>query len=168
MYCVTCPKCVYISTNKTTNCYDCKKCKACCNVLNIAFKDQKPTIFLFGGDGTHCFARKTSRDYGKRSPFLKSFLHQSQPTTTEREVKKVKRSPIMEKTYPFAIGWWFEQHIHFFESFCSISTYCQPTKIWMNWIKTRYFVCKNFFKICFLKFFFLENRAFKKKILYAL
>ena len=33
-----------------------KKCKACCNVLNIPFKDQKPTIMLFGGDGTQCFA----------------------------------------------------------------------------------------------------------------
>ena len=31
VYCPTCrnEKCVYISTNKTTNFYDCKKCKAC-------------------------------------------------------------------------------------------------------------------------------------------
>ena len=67
VFCPTCrnEKCVYISTNKTTSFYDCKKCKACCNVLNIPFKDQKPTILLFGGDGTHCFARKTSRDYEK-------------------------------------------------------------------------------------------------------
>ena len=62
MYCPTCrkEKCVYISTNRTTSFYDCKKCKACCNVLNSAFKEQKPTFMLFGGDGTHCFARKTS------------------------------------------------------------------------------------------------------------
>ena len=61
---------------KTTSFYDCKKCKACCNVLNVAFKDQKRTILLFGGDGTHCFARKTSRDYEKEkpSPFVKKFL----------------------------------------------------------------------------------------------
>ena len=60
VYCPTCrnEKCVYISTNKTTSFYDCKKCKACCNVLNIPFKDQKPTIMLFGGDGSHCFAEK--------------------------------------------------------------------------------------------------------------
>ena len=51
---------------KPTIFYDCKKCKACCNVLNIPFKDQKPTIMLFGGDGTHCFARKTNRDYEKK------------------------------------------------------------------------------------------------------
>ena len=55
-YCPTCriEKCVYLSTNKTTSFYDCKKCKACCQVLIIPFKDQKPTIMLFGGDGTHC------------------------------------------------------------------------------------------------------------------
>ena len=64
VYCPTCRngKCVYISTNKMTSFYDCKKCKTCCHVLNIPFEDQKPTIMLFGGDGTHCFARKTSRD----------------------------------------------------------------------------------------------------------
>ena len=74
--------CVYISTNKTTSFHDCKKCKACCNVLNIHFKDQKPTISLFDGDGTHCFARKMSRDYKKEkpSPFLKKCHHQSVPS----------------------------------------------------------------------------------------
>ena len=100
VYCPTCrnEKCVYISTNKTTSFYDCKKCKACCHVLNIPFKDQKPTIMLFGGDGTHCFARKTSRDYekGKPSPFWKKFLRQSQTSTSEREPKKDKSSPNME------------------------------------------------------------------------
>ena len=68
--------------------------------MNIPFNEQKPTIMLFGGDGTHCFARKTSRDYekekGKPSPFLKKFLRQSQPSTTELEPKKDKSSPNME------------------------------------------------------------------------
>ena len=70
VYCPTSrtQKCVYISTNKTTSFYDFKKCEACCNVLNIPFKDQKRTIMLFGGDGTHCFARNTSRDYEKEKP----------------------------------------------------------------------------------------------------
>ena len=87
VYCPTCrnEKCFYISTNKTTSVYDCKKCKACCNVLNVPFKDQKPTILLPGGDGTQCFARKTSRDYEKPSPFSNKFLHQSQPSTSELE-----------------------------------------------------------------------------------
>ena len=90
VYCPTCrnEKCVYISTNQTTSFYHCKKCKACCNVLNIPSKDQKPTIVMFGGDGTHCFARKTSSDYEKTSPFLKKFLSQSQSSTPEPEQKK--------------------------------------------------------------------------------
>ena len=100
VYCPTCrnEKCVYISTNKTTSFYDGKNFKACCNVLNILLKDQKPTIFLFGCDGTHCFARKTSRHYEnqKPSPFLKKFLRQSQPSTSEPEPKKVKMSPNKE------------------------------------------------------------------------
>ena len=61
-YCPTCSKCVYISTNKTTSFYDCKKCKACCHVLNFPFKDQKPTIMLFGGDGTHCLHESRLRE----------------------------------------------------------------------------------------------------------
>ena len=66
--------------------------------MNIPFKDQKPTIMLFGGDGTHCFARKTGRDYEKEepSPFLKKFLRQSQSSTSELEPNKVKMSPNME------------------------------------------------------------------------
>ena len=100
VYCPTCrnEKCVYISTNKTTSFHDCKKCKACCHVLNISFEDQKPTIMLFGGDGTHCIARKTSRDSEKEkpSPFLKKFLRQSQPSTSKPERRKDKLSPIME------------------------------------------------------------------------
>ena len=45
---------------------------------------------LFGGDGTHCFARKTSREYDKEnsSPFLKKFLRQSDPSTTQPEPKQ--------------------------------------------------------------------------------
>ena len=61
---------------------------------------------LFGGDGTHRFARKTKRDYEKEkpSPFLKKFLRQSQPSTSEPEPKNFKKSPNMEKPYPFPIG----------------------------------------------------------------
>ena len=92
VYCRTCrnDKCVYISSNKMTSFYDCKMCKTCCNVLNIPFKDQNPTIMLFGGDGTRCFARKMSGDYKeeKSNPFLKKFLRQSQPSTSELEPKK--------------------------------------------------------------------------------
>ena len=98
VYCPTCrnEKCVYISNKKMNSFYYCKKCQACCLVLNIPFKDQKPTIVLFGGDGTHCFARKTSRGCENPSPFLKKFLRQSQPIISEPEPKKVKTSPNME------------------------------------------------------------------------
>ena len=88
VYCPTCrnENCVYIATNKTTFFCDCKSANpAPSNVLNIPFKDQKPTIMVFGGDGTHCCSRKTSRDYKKEKPFhfLKNFLRQSQPSTSE-------------------------------------------------------------------------------------
>ena len=80
-----------------TSFYDCKKRKTCCHVLNVPFEDQKLTIMLFGGDGTHCFARKTSRNYRKEepSPFLTKFLRQSQPSTSEPEPKKVEFIPFM-------------------------------------------------------------------------
>ena len=48
---------------------------------------------LFGGDGTHCFAWKTSRDYEKRSPFLKKFLrnhNQAHPTVNQKRLKWVQ------------------------------------------------------------------------------
>ena len=100
VYCPRCKneKCVYLSTNKTTSFYDCEKCKACCHVLNIPSTDQKPTIMLFGCDGTHCFARKTSRDYEKEKPFpfLKKLFRQSQPSTSKPVPKKDKWSPNME------------------------------------------------------------------------
>ena len=69
VYCPTCrvEKCVYISTSKTTSFFECIKCKACCQVLNIPFKDQKPTKTLSGRYGTHCFAKKTSGNYEKEN-----------------------------------------------------------------------------------------------------
>ena len=53
---------------------------------------------LFGGDGTHCFAKKTNRDYEKENPpqFLKKYLRQSQLSTSKTEPKKVKMNPNME------------------------------------------------------------------------
>ena len=80
-----------------TSFYECRKCKAYCHILNIPFKDQKPTIMLFVGDGTNCFARKISRDYKKEKPsiFLKKFFHQSQPSTSEPEPKKAEVPPFM-------------------------------------------------------------------------
>ena len=57
--------------------------------MNVLFKDQKPTIMLFGGDGTQCFARKTSRDYEEEtpSPYLNKLLSRSDPCASEPEQK---------------------------------------------------------------------------------
>ena len=108
VYCPTCrnEKCVYISTNETTSFYDCKMCKAFCNNLKIPFKDQKTTILLFGGDGTHCFAKKTSRDYekGKPPPFCWKFLRQSQPSTSEPEKKRTNRVQLWNKRIRFPLA----------------------------------------------------------------
>ena len=108
VFCPTCrnEKCVYNSTKKTTCFYGCKKRKTCCNVLNIHFKDQKPTIMLFRGDGTHCFARKTSHDYEKEkpSPSLKKFLRQSQPSRSEREPKRTNQVQIWNKRIRFLLA----------------------------------------------------------------
>ena len=72
VYCPTCTneKCVSISINKTSNSCDCKKCKACCHSLNVPFEDQKPANMLLGGDGTHCFAKKSSRTTKKKNHLL--------------------------------------------------------------------------------------------------
>ena len=61
---------------------------------------------LFGGDGTHFFARKTSRDYEKEqpSPFLKKLLRQSQPSTSEREPKKTNQSQKWNKRICFLLA----------------------------------------------------------------
>ena len=61
---------------------------------------------LFGGDGTHCFARKTSRDYEreKPSPF---FLEISPPITTKHTLnlnqKRLKRVQIWNKRIHFLL-----------------------------------------------------------------
>ena len=95
VYCPTyaIEKCVYISTNKMSSFYVCKKCKACCHVLNLPFRDQKPTSMLFGGDGTHCLHESRLRK-GRAISFLKDFRRQSQSPAP----KMAEMSPKMEKT----------------------------------------------------------------------
>ena len=83
---------IFISTKKTSSFYDGKKRKVCRHVLNILYREQKPTTMLFGGDRTNCFATQTSGDYKKTkpSPFLKNFFSHSQSSTTETEPKRQK------------------------------------------------------------------------------
>ena len=79
VYCPTCKneKCVYISNNQMNSFYDCKKCKARCHVFNIPFKDQKPTIKMFGGDGTPCLHESRLREA------ISIFEENSPPITTK-------------------------------------------------------------------------------------
>ena len=55
---------------------------------------------LFGGDGTHCFARITSRDYEKEepSPLLNKLLRQSQSSTSEPETKNIEIVQFIEQS----------------------------------------------------------------------
>ena len=94
---------------------DSEKWKACCHVSIIPFKDQKPTIILFFCDGTHCFARKMSRDSEREtaSPILKNFLHQSQPSTSETESKRQKNFHLCHNRVDFPLGDGFNQKIFY-------------------------------------------------------
>ena len=129
VYCPTCrnDKCVYISTKRTTSFYDCKKCKACCNVLNIPFNDQKPTIMLFGGDGTHCFAKTTSRDYEKKAI---SIFEEIFPPITTKHIRTWTKKGQIESKYGInvSVSYWLMiwVPVSFFKSFHSISIYSQP------------------------------------------
>ena len=86
VYCPICrnEKCVYLSTMKTSSFYDCRKCKASSHVLNIPFKDQKPTFMLFGVDGTHYFARKMSCEFEKETI---SFFEEISPPITIKHTR---------------------------------------------------------------------------------
>ena len=61
---------------------------------------------LFGEDGTHSFARKTSRDYEneKPSPLLKKLPRQSQPSTSEREQKRTNQVQVWNKRICFLLA----------------------------------------------------------------
>ena len=76
VYCPTCrnENSVYFSTKETSSFFDFGK--TCCHVLNIPFENQKLKFILFGDVSTHCFVKKTSRDYESEKPsrYLKKFL----------------------------------------------------------------------------------------------
>ena len=63
--------CVHTWNENDERFYGCRKCKACCHVLNLPVKNENRK-YCYGGDGTFCFVKKTSRDYEteKQSPFL--------------------------------------------------------------------------------------------------
>ena len=87
-------KCAFFHTCTTEDesCYNYLQSKACCHVLNMPFRDHKPTISLFGVDGTFCHINNKGRDYKKEKPFL--FGELSRPMTisyTQTCTKKGKK-----------------------------------------------------------------------------
>ena len=100
VYCPTCrnENCVDISTNKKTRLSDCKKREACCHVLKIPFKGQKPTIMLFGGDGTHCLHESRLRKA------ISFFVEFSPPITVSRTEKGLERVQIRKKRILFLLA----------------------------------------------------------------
>ena len=96
MCCPTCriEKCVWFPPIKRLVSTTAKSAKPAITFWTFVLRTRN-TIMLFVGDGTPCFAGKTSRDYEKekRSPFLKKFHRQSQSSTPEREPKKQKFFP---------------------------------------------------------------------------
>ena len=61
---------------------------------------------LFGGDGTHCFAKNTSRVYEKEKPFpfLKKFLRQKKQAHPNLNQKKFKLFQIWNKRIRFLLA----------------------------------------------------------------
>ena len=122
VYCPSCrnEKCVYLSTNKTTSFYDCKKWKYCCHVLNIPFKDQNPTIMLFGGDETHCLHESRLRK-------TISIFEGISPPITNKHIRTCSKKGQIESKYGInvCVSYWVIWATYsFFKSFHSISIYC--------------------------------------------
>ena len=97
VYCPICrnEKCVYISTNKMNSFYDCTRCKAAATFSVFLLRAKNRQLCCLAVT-VHIFY--SSRDYEKEKPsqFLKKFLRQSQPSTSEPEAKMVKMRPNME------------------------------------------------------------------------
>ena len=100
VYCPTCPKCVYVSTNKTTSFYDCKKCKACCHVLNIPLRTKNRQLCCLAGTGHIVY---TSRDYQKDKPSPFFCANHNQPHTNLFQ-KRLKGVQIWNKRMRFLLA----------------------------------------------------------------
>ena len=109
-----------------TSIYGCKRCKASYLVLKIPFKEQKPTMTLFGEDSTCCFAKNTSHDHEKTFSSLKNFFRKSQSTATEHEPRNKNYSVWRLSTVS---SHWLRNWARFstFDSLHRFSTYIQAT-----------------------------------------
>ena len=71
------------------------KCTTGCQVLNIPFGDQKPTILLFGADCTYCFVETWVEPKKKQKQNLQEIFRRSQSTTPEPIPKMAKLIPLV-------------------------------------------------------------------------
>ena len=82
VFCPTCTKekCPHLSANKKSSFYNRRKCDVGSHVPNIKFMGQKRTITMFGGDDTHCFAKRNELELqkGKTISFIEDIY---QPIT---------------------------------------------------------------------------------------
>ena len=98
--------CFHFSQKKCTF-YDCEKCKACSHVLDIPFREQKPTKSFFHGDTHNILEEKRvlTRKKRKKFPLLEKFLRQSQSSKHEILPKIAKFILFMAQSCRHFIGW---------------------------------------------------------------
>ena len=91
---------VHICKENDYNFHEYFQGRACFHVSNIPFKNQKPTIILFGDAGTYCIVQETVCDYenGKPPLFSKEFLCQSHSAIPEPVPKKAEGNPFMTQS----------------------------------------------------------------------
>ena len=88
VYCPTCPKCVYISTNKTTSFYDCKKPAATSWIFFLGTKNRQLCCLMVMEHIVY-----TSRDYEKLSLFWRFFSanhNRAHPNVNQKRTNQVQ------------------------------------------------------------------------------
>ena len=99
--------CVYFHTWKKNvkSGYECLPCKTCYQVLNSPFRDRKPTIMLFGGDGTFFCHKKESRLRERKNlSIFDGVPPQVKSGTPKLEAKRGKNIPFLAQTCRIPIG----------------------------------------------------------------
>ena len=119
VYCPTCPKCVYLSTNKTTSFYDCKIAKPVATFW----------IFLLRTRNRQLCCKK---DESRLRKTVSIFEEIPPPITTKHIRTWTKKGQIKSKYgINVSVSYWLMIWAanSFFKSFYSISIYSQPFKL---------------------------------------
>ena len=117
-YCLNKQKCESLGGYVTTprSIYGCGKCGAWLFVHKFPFILQKYVKTTKTDKTLFLFVKKMNL-----LPDKQLFIEIRQQSLSSAP-KKRKMSPKMEQTYPFLIGWWIEQHIHFSNHFIHIQS----------------------------------------------